>query len=163
VLSDAHSQHALEGTPNPANSLTSTFVAVNRVSISGSSATDSCSMTSTQNAPSLSRTSALRIASYTSTSDEELHVSLSANSQRLRRREDATSAQMSHSLTPLAPQVSLSDPTCKPLPRPMLLERYYRSGIEFLTCIVPRATTLINRIFEQYLDTVRISVTSSSA
>lgn len=108
--SDAYSQHALESTPNPANSLTSTFVAVNRVSISRSSATNSCSMTSTHNAPSLSRTSALRIASYTSTSDEGLHVSLSANSQRLRRREDATSAQMSHSLTPLAPQVSLSDP-----------------------------------------------------
>lgn len=110
VPSDAPSQHALEGTPNPANSLTSIFVAVNRVPISGSSVTDSCNMTSTHNAPSLSGTSVLPMASYTSTCHKEMRGSLSTNSQRLRRREDATSAQMSHSPTPPAAQVSLSDP-----------------------------------------------------
>lgn len=31
-------------------------------------------------------------------------------------------------------------------PETMLLERCHRRGMEFLTCIVPQATTLMNRI-----------------
>jgi hypothetical protein len=102
-----YSRHIQHGTSSYTNSPPSSFVAVNQVPISGSTASDSYNPTNMRTAPSLPEMSVLSVAPNIPRSCEQSCAAPSPDSQRQRSHKDATSAHMSHSPTPPAAQVGI--------------------------------------------------------
>jgi hypothetical protein len=109
VLPSSHSVNVQDGTSST-NSPSSSFVAVNRVQTSGSTASHNRNMTNMHTAPSAPEVSALSVAPTAPTSNEQARSTLSSNSRYQERHEDTASAQISHSPTPPAAQVEITNP-----------------------------------------------------
>jgi hypothetical protein len=88
VLPSPHSSNVQYNTSST-NCPSSSFVAVNRVQTSGSTASYNCNTTNMHTAPSDSKVSALSVAPTAPSSNEQARSTLSFNSQCQRRHEDS--------------------------------------------------------------------------